>query len=129
MRKTPDPSLGYLRLMASLRPYTTYKAFGGMFAAFWLPGLILLVLDVVPTQGSLPLLGGLLLGGLGLLGLSIFVLSDRALTKLQEQQAAEDPPSEAEQKPSTVDWRGMAIAALLMLAYLSAVVVAPIVLR
>ena len=97
-----------------LRPFTTYKGFGGVLAAFSLPTVILALLDI-PTLGDPPsLLPALFAGLLGAVGLYVFIASDRKIKLLEAGTKA---------KKHGPDWKGISIAGSLFVLYLAAVVV------
>ena len=68
-----------------LRPWTTYKAFGGVLAVLGLPASILVALGDTPPGGgpAAPLTAAALPGLLGLAGLYVFLASDRAVKRIE----------------------------------------------
>ena len=66
-----------------LRPWTTYKAFGGVLAVLGLPASILVALGDTPPGGgpAAPLTAAARPGLLGLAGLYVFLASDRAVKR------------------------------------------------
>ncbi len=99
-----------------MRPWTVYKAFGGILTVCSLPGAIGILCGPdlslgrqAPPSPATAILPGLL----GVAGLYIFIASDKALKAAERSAPLRHP---------LVDWKGMAIAAALMGLYLLAII-------
>ncbi len=99
-----------------MQPHTTYKAFGGVLAAFGLASALLILLRDTPPGGGAPapLTAAIGPGVLGLVGLYVFIASDAVL----KRQAKEETPK---RKPR-VDVKSMVIASVILLLFFAAVV-------
>jgi hypothetical protein len=100
--------------MGSFRPYTTYKAFGGVLTAMSLPNVIGFFIWGTPTtpKPSLTVVAASLI--VGSVGVCIFVASDRQIKKMKSGE----PNSARNPTEIRVDSRGVFIFAGAMLLLL-----------
>ena len=104
-----------------VRPYTTYKAFGGILVVWSLPAVILILLrDTPPGGGSpLPLSVASVPAIIAALGFFIFMVSDRKIKAERQAIAGENRRAGGRR----VDWKGMLIAAGFLVLFLVFIVV------
>jgi hypothetical protein len=90
------------------RPYTTYKAFGGVLVVLWLPFVVIVALQIRVLGEPAPPFGAAVVPGIfSAMGLFIFVSSDRKLKELERLG----------RWSRGKDWRGMAICAGALLVF------------
>jgi hypothetical protein len=89
-----------------MRPFTTYKAFGGMLTLA-LPAIIPLYIRCLREQARIPIANIALLALIGILGFAIFITADKKIkdAKLHVNTITTNR--------SAVDWKGISIALII----------------
>lgn len=109
------------------RPYTTYKAFGGVAAVLFCSGFIGALIRIIRNIETISIPSLITLFTLSVLSLSIFIMSDRKIDELKKQdiekQEKAGVPVESDQTlrqriSTAIDIKAMLLLAAAFVLYL-----------